>query len=419
MTEGQKEQVCLVGERPISLGSGIDCDIVVEDRTVSRRHAEIRAVPEGLKVRDLGSTNGTHLGSTRVTEAIVPIGAELSVGDSILRVRAQKRTSIEPSSRASFGALRGRSLAMREAFAVLEVASETDATVLLEGESGTGKELAARAVHDHSGRAKSPFVVVDCGALPENAIDSHLFGHIEGAFTGAVKSRRGAFLEADGGTLFLDEIGELPQECQSRLLRALEARTVQALGSDRRTPVDTRVVAATHRDLRKMVDEGTFRLDLYYRIAVVHVMIPPLRHRPEDIRCLIETFYEGRGQNPGEIAGENLRLLQAWSWPGNGRELRNVMERAWVLSGAPNTPFQGLPIETDLENRGSSWFVDTRLPFKDAKSQCVELFERQYLASLLAEHDSIASAAKSAGISRNHLSDLVKRHGLKRVEILE
>jgi DNA-binding NtrC family response regulator len=403
-----------IGTRPVVLGADSACDLVLSDPTVSRRHAEIQVSPEGIVIRDLDSTNGTFYQSSRIREVVLRAGAALRVGKTKLRISAVPAPTVAPSGRTRFGGLVGESLAMRELFSVLELAGPTDATVLIEGESGTGKELAARALHDHSLRAERPFVVVDCGATQETLIDSQLYGHLRGAFTGAVSTRRGAFTEAHGGTLFLDEVGELPLASQAKLLRALEAHTVQPLGSDRPVSVDARLVAATHRSLGRMVEEGSFRFDLLQRLAVVHVLIPPLRERPEDLPGLIKNFYEGRGVQPGEIGGENLARLQSHDWTGNVRELRNLLERAWVLCGTGNPAFQALRLSLDTAGPASPLAqVDSALPFKEAKNSWVEQFERRYLAAVFAAcQGNLSRAADHAGINRNHFRKLLAKHGL-------
>ncbi|RMH38912.1 MAG: FHA domain-containing protein [Deltaproteobacteria bacterium] len=403
-----------LGARPIVVGAGRDCDLILDDPQVSRRHAELRATPEGVFVRDLGSTNGTFWQGSRVTEAVIPVGATVTFGATAVRIVPAEVPSVPPSPRRRFGGLVGRSLAMRELFAVLELAAPTDATVLIEGESGTGKELAARAIHDHSPRAHVPLVVVDCSAVTDTLLDSHLFGHVRGAFTGAVADRKGAFVEASGGTLFLDELGELSLPSQAKLLRALEDQTVQPVGSDRRIAVDTRVVAATNRDLARMVEEGTFRFDLFYRLAVVHARIPALRERPEDIPELVAHFYEGRGVDPGPIDGPNLDKLQRYAWPGNVRELRNVLERAWALSGPRGAAFRDLRLFLGTADAAPpAEFIDTSLPFKDAKERWVDGFERRYLAAVYAQYDrNITRAAEHAGINRRHFRELLRKHGI-------
>jgi DNA-binding NtrC family response regulator len=387
---------------------------VLGDPQVSRRHAELAIVPEGIRIKDLGSTNGTWWQGSKVGEVVVPSGATVKFGETPVRIAAAEVPSLTPSDRDHFGAMAGQSIAMRELFAVLEMAAPTDATILIEGESGTGKELAARAVHDASTRGKGPFVVVDCSAIAENLVDSHLFGHVRGAFTGADRERKGAFVEASGGTLVLDELGELPLAAQAKLLRVLEAQTVQPVGADRPITVDTRVIAATHRDLSRMVAAKEFRFDLFYRLAVVHVALPPLRDRLEDLPHLIRTFYERRGTDPGPIDGDNLDRLRRHAWPGNIRELRNVLERAWALS--PKATFRELRLWLDpgaAANSAEGGVIDTALPFKDAKERWNDVFERRYVSMVFATAgNNVTRAAEHAGLSRRHFRELLYKHGI-------
>jgi DNA-binding NtrC family response regulator len=257
-------------------------------------------------------------------------------------------------------------------------------------------------------------VVVDCGAVKKELIESHLFGHKKGAFTGAVSDRKGAFVEAGRGTVFLDEIGELPLELQARLLRTLESRTVQPLGSDTTVDIDARVIAATHRDLHAMVEEKTFRFDLYHRLAVVHLLIPSLRDHPEDVPALVRHFYTGRGVEAGSIAGDNLKKLTHHGWPGNVRELRNVLERAWVLAGPDGARFEDLHLWLQPVGRiPPTEPIDTTRPFKQEKERFVERFERRYLSEVFAAHDyNITRAAETAGINRRHFRELLKKYGI-------
>ncbi len=411
-----------LGARPVVVGAHASCDLVLADPQVSRRHAELAVVPEGIRIKDLGSTNGTWWQGTKVGEVVVPAGATVQFGATPVRISAAEAMSLPPSERDQFGAMAGKSVVMRELFAVLEMAAPSEATVLIEGESGTGKELAARAIHEASSRAKGPFVVVDCSAISENLFDSHLFGHVRGAFTGADRDRKGAFVEASGGTLFLDELGELPITAQAKLLRVLEAQTVQPVGADRPIQVDTRVVAATHRDLSRMVAAKQFRFDLFYRLAVVHVALPPLRERLEDLPHLIATFYAhrsaDRGADPGPIDGDNLERMRRHAWPGNVRELRNVLERAWALSGpagARTAKFRELRLWLD-PNAASpqlSEVVDTALPFKEAKERWNDHFERRYIAMVFTSNASnVTRAAEHAGLSRRHFRELLYKHGI-------
>jgi DNA-binding NtrC family response regulator len=268
-----------------TVGSAPGADLVLTDRTVSRVHFEIGVSAEGFLLRDLGSTNGTYLEGYRVREVFLRDGARLGVGQTLIEFGLDERErEVELSAQHTFGPLAGADPSMRRLFATLTRIAPTDATVLIEGETGTGKELVAQAIHQHSRRRDGPFVVVDASSLPATLIESELFGHEKGAFTGATLAKAGAFEEADGGTVFLDELGELPLELQPKLLRVLEAREVRRIGSahaPRR--VDVRVIAATNRDLRRLINQGLFRADLYYRLAVVSVLLPPLRERPGDI----------------------------------------------------------------------------------------------------------------------------------------
>jgi DNA-binding NtrC family response regulator len=277
------------------------------------------------------------------------------------------------------------------------------------GETGTGKEVLARAIHARSARAKMPFVVVDCGAVAPTLIESELFGHVRGAFTGAVSDRSGAFLEADGGTIFLDELGELPMELQPKLLRVLEAGTIRRVGEDKHRKVDVRVVAATHRDLEKEIDAGRFRRDLYYRLAVVLVTVPPLRDRLDDIPFLARHFVQQMGRGDFELPRALLARFAAYHWPGNVRELRNLVERA--LAGADIDP---LPQEPQAARALSTGENLTDLPFKEAKERLVDSFAKEYLAALLEKcGGNISEAARQAGIARNYVHRLVQKYGLR------
>jgi transcriptional regulator with GAF, ATPase, and Fis domain len=406
-----------IGSRPVVVGAGADCDVILPDPQASRRHAELSLLAAGVRVRDLGSTNGTFVHAARVTEVVVPLDGAIRIGGTTLSLSSGDLPTVAPSERRRFGGMVGRSLAMRELFAVLELAAPTDATVLLCGESGTGKELAARALHDHSPRARVPLVVVDCGAITESLLDSQLFGHVRGAFTGADRDRNGAFVEADGGTVLLDEIGELPPAAQAKLLRALESRTVQPVGSDRPVAIDVRIVAATHRDLAQMVATGQFRFDLFYRLAVVHAIVPPLRERLDDLPGLVEHFYEGRRVEPGPIDGDNLAALERHAWPGNVRELRNVLERAWAMSGG-GARFRELPLWVHAAAHGerpdtAAAAVDVTLPFKEAKERWNDAFERRYVEALFDDAGrNITRAAARADVSRRHFRELLRKHGI-------
>jgi DNA-binding NtrC family response regulator len=320
---------------------------------------------------------------------------------------------LAPSVSRRFGELVAESLAMREVFAVLELAARTDVTVLITGETGTGKELVARALHDASPRRRAPFVVVDCGALPESLLESELFGHVRGAFTGAHADRQGAFQRAHGGTLFLDELGAVAPAVQARLLRVLEARTVRAVGADVERPVDVRVVAATPTDLAGRMASGDFRADLFYRLSVVSVELPPLRQRREDLAPIVSELLRRRGFNTDGIAGPNLDRLRVHAWPGNVRELRNVIERALALSpGAAD--FQALRLDvTPASPTPGVLEAQTDRPYKEAKEALLQGFELRYLREVHARFDgNVSAGARFAGVGRKHWRELLQRHGL-------
>ena len=406
------------------IGTHPDNDIALTDSTVSRYHLELQIRREGLSVRDLDSTNGTRHAGNR-------IGAITLTGPAQLRLGKHTELAIEAEDAPAtlgefqgdrFGGVIGASLPMRRLFSLLARVALTDATVLLEGETGTGKEAIALALHHASRRADGPFVVVDCASIPHELIASELFGHARGSYTGAVSDKQGLIEAATGGTLFLDEIGELPIDLQPQLLRALDKREVRRVGETRPIPVDIRVLAATHRDLRAMVKTGGFREDLYYRLAVVRCEVPPLRTRLDDLPALARHFAELFGRSGWDISAGLLEQLGRHRWPGNVRELRNVIERALslgmvVVDGAsPHDPALAVNASAGAPAAGSSGASSAilDLPFKDAKAALVESFERDYLVNLLARHKgNISRAALEAGIDRNYIHRLVKKYGLE------
>jgi DNA-binding NtrC family response regulator len=402
-----------LGEKPVRVGTREGCALRLSDPRVSGEHLEVHAEGAGFVVKDLGSRNGTLYEGSRIGEARVRVGATLKLGRSFLRIQAEGQPwEVAPSQARRFGELVGESLAMRELFAVLEHVAPTDTTVLIHGETGTGKEVVARALHEASARRKGPFVAVDCGALPEGLVESELFGHMRGAFTGALAARSGAFVRASGGTLFLDELAGIPPSVQARLLRVLEERRVRPVGGDAEQAVDVRVVAASRVDLSLAVAEGTFRPDLYYRLAVVALPLPPLRQRREDLPLLVADLLRRRGLEPGPIRGPALELLSGHDWPGNVRELRNVLERALVLSPRAHG-FEELRLSLQPQGTGPEVPLRTDLPFAEAKQAVVDAFERHYLRDVLSRAGgNLSEASRQAGVDRKHLRALARRHGL-------
>jgi DNA-binding NtrC family response regulator len=407
-------EAVLLSQDPLVFGSSPSCGMVLTDKTVSRQHMQAMwAENGGVVLTDLDSTNGTFFKGSRFKEITIGFGGEFRLGRTVVKFLPEEEV-VEPeiSDADSFGGLKGQDPKMRRMFALLTDIAATDATVIIEGETGTGKELVAEEIHKHSPRVNGPFVVFDCGAVPHELIESALFGHMKGAFTGAVADRKGAFAEANAGTIFLDEIGELSPDLQPALLRVLDKRAVRRVGGNQYDRVDVRVVAATNRDLREEVVRRNFREDLYYRLAVIRIVLPPLRERGMDIPYLADHFVEAFSPkgHPLTIPPEEMARLQRHSWPGNVRELRNVIERACVLSKGDSINLDDAFLGTEA---APSLGIRTDLPFKEAKGQLVEFFEREYIVDLMRRHKmNLSSAAREAQIDRKHLRELIRKYDI-------
>ncbi len=395
----------------VVIGSHQAANLVIDDATLSRFHCEISIADGVVTIRDLGSRNGTTVDGVQILAARLRSGCTLTLGRSRLVFDlGQDHVPIPISPSDRFQLLAGRSRAMRAVFAVLERAARGDSTVLLQGETGTGKDAAAESLHLAGARRDGPFVVVDCGALPRGLLESELFGHERGAFTGADRPREGAFEAASGGTLFIDEIGELSLDLQPALLRAIERREVQRVGSNQRRSIDVRVMAAANRNLRAEVNARRFRADLYYRLAVIEVSLPPLRERIDDLPLLVETLLERIGAKDGPagaalMSPSSLDELARHPWPGNVRELRNFLERTVALEERAPLP----PPEA-----AGAPFVDVSLPLRVAREGWVRAFERRYLEEILRRNgDNVTAAARAAGVDRIHFHRLLSRAGLR------
>jgi DNA-binding NtrC family response regulator len=345
----------------------------------------------------------------------------LTVGKAIERrsLRNQTRTLGEAlAARSQFENIIGQSPQMRALFKLVETIRYSSATVLIQGESGTGKELVAKAIHYRSPRSEKSFVAVNCSALTETLLESELFGHVKGAFTGAVSHRKGLFEAADGGTVFLDEIGDIPPATQVRLLRVLQEGEVKRVGSNDSMKVDVRVIAATNVDLAKAMADGRFREDLFYRLNVIPVPLAPLRDRPEDIPLLAGHFlraYAGKmGKKVSGISPQAMEALALHRWPGNVRELENTMERAVVLTTRDVLDVSDLPPAVREAPPGSGGIEVVslaHLPYSEAKKLAVRAFERRYLSALLDKNkNNISSAARSAGLDRSNFRRLLKQY---------
>jgi len=412
----------LIAEKErITIGRSKSCDMTLEDPAVSNLHAEFITIENGRLIRDLQSSNGVYFKGHRVNELFLQPGTIFQIGNDHVRFDPLKKHNKIPFSRRNnFGKALGCSIKIREIFSVLEKVATSELGLLLYGDTGTGKELLSSAVHGYSFRKNRPFVVFDCGAVSDKLIESTLFGHEKGAFTGAESLHHGVFEEADGGTLFLDEIGELDLALQPKLLRVLESKEIQRVGGVERIPVDVRIIAATNRDLRKMVEEDKFREDLLYRLSVVEVQIPPLRERIDDIPFLVEHFVEEGnrvreelGMAPVQLDDQALDLLISHPWPGNVRELRNIIERALYLAETEAVGRQELHLNLFGSDEQPLLKANLLEPYKKAKARLVERFERQYLMKLMQEHEgNLTRAAKHAGLVRHHLRELCKRYGV-------
>lgn len=396
----------------LTIGSAKGNDLVLSDPTVSRFHVELEHTVDGVAVVDQGSTNGTLLGDVRLDKGIVPRGTLLRLGATTLEVGTGAKKHVEMFDGAQLGELHGESDLMRRLFSQIEKAAKTEASVLIVGESGTGKELIARALHTRGKRSSEPFVTVDCGAMAPNLVASELFGHEKGAFTGAERQHVGAFERAHGGTLFLDEIGELPADLQPNLLGALERRRFRRVGGRADIDVDVRVIAATNRDLRAEVNDGRFRLDLYYRVAIVTLRVPPLRERREDLDGLIALFLRECGSEDALDAlfpAELREKLRSHRWPGNVRELRNLVEATVAMGEAV------VDMMVDVAPAGASSMEQALpLPYKEARAAVLREFERMYLGYWLEKTGgNVAKAAREARMDRSHLFTLLRRHDLR------
>lgn len=404
-----------IGSAPILFGSDVDADLVCVDRSVSRRHATLFRQGDVVIIEDLGSTNGTYYKDVRVGQVHLPLGQSIRFGKVFVKILPEEElVKTRPHEKDRLGGLIGSDTRMREIFTLIEEVGPSDVTVVIEGETGTGKELVAKAIHDFSKRKKSDFVVFDCSNQPRELIESALFGHVKGAFTGATNQRMGAFSRANQGTIFLDELGEFGKDLQPKLLRVLESREVQKVGSDGYDAVDVRIIAATNRNLKAEVQAERFREDLYYRLAVIKIVLPALRERLSDIPLLVEHFL-AQQESPCVVDPGCFESLKNYTWPGNVRELKNLVDRASAL----NRGKSGIDLSAYLSDRDEvastkNLKISEFVSFKEAKGKVVADFESQYIETLLRQHkNNISMAAREAGIDRKHFKELMRKHGIE------
>ncbi|MCB9554521.1 MAG: sigma 54-interacting transcriptional regulator [Deltaproteobacteria bacterium] len=411
------------GRAVVRIGSATDNDVVLDADGVSRYHCKIVEDAHGYLVVDQGSTNGTYIDHLRVREAFLTAGCTIYLGKAQIAFEFdEERVAVVPSPHDRLGDLVGGSVPMRELYTLIEKIAPAAATVIVDGETGTGKELVARSLHALSGRPGA-LLTFDCSAVSPTLIESELFGHEKGSFTGAVTTRRGALELAQGGTLFLDEIGELPLDLQPKLLRALEQREIRRVGGSDLVKVDVRVVAATNRDLELEVQEGRFRRDLFYRLSVVRLSIPPLRERRADISAIVahllatarfNRLADG-SQRATAVDEEAMQRLIRFNWPGNVRQLVNALEQAVSLADGALVRAADLPEELRAAELAAdtlpSGHVDPDAPFSEAKEQWVAKFERDYVVALLKKaRGNISEAARIASVDRKHFRKLMRKH---------
>jgi DNA-binding NtrC family response regulator/pSer/pThr/pTyr-binding forkhead associated (FHA) protein len=414
--QGGQESVHRFSGDVLTVGKDPENDVVLEDRFLSARHLRLTRKGQRFHVLDQGSTNGTFLGAVRVFDVEVPAGTALKAGgcELVLEPLATARRDT------AFEGLLGNDASMRQLAELLERVAPSSAAVAILGESGTGKELVAHAIHAKSARRDKPFIPVNCAAISKELIESELFGHEKGAFTGALNARRGAFEEADGGTLFLDEIGELPLDLQAKLLRALESGEIKRVGAARPITVDVRIVAATNRDLLTEAKKGRFREDLYYRLCVVPVHLSPLRSRAGDIGLLAQHFldrFTPRGQTV-RLTPAAIERLCAHRWPGNVRELRNVVHRALLLRKGPMLEPSDLTFDQDLS--GDNGGVVAEAVPGQTLEQIMERLERQVVESALRRcNNNRERVARELGVARSTLFKRLKEWGLTKADETE
>jgi DNA-binding NtrC family response regulator len=413
------------------VGTSPACEVRVTDREVSRRHAALERIGNSLRITDLGSTNGTWVDRVKVVEADLQGGEMLRVGATMFRVDLE---DVDPADRGpggqpplpseiNFGRVVGASREMRRLYPLCERLAQTTVPVVIEGETGTGKEALAESLHEMGPHANGPFVVFDCTAVPPSLVESELFGHERGAFTGAVQTRKGVFEQAQGGTLLIDEIGDLDLSLQPKLLRAIERFEIRRIGGDKWIRVEVRVLAATRRDLDKEVQAGRFRDDLFHRLAVARIELPPLRHRLGDITALAMHFWREMGGDPYALPRDLLQKWEDYPWPGNIRELRNTIARQLALGDLANA--HGIPASVPPPPLGTGGspgvtqsggadaiddFVDMNVPYPQARDRILEEFEARYVARVLARHNGdVARAAAASGIGRRYFQKLKAR----------
>jgi transcriptional regulator with GAF, ATPase, and Fis domain len=409
--DGAQPSRLLVGQSPA-------CELRLTDSTVSRRHAAFEVTDNELHFSDLGSTNRSYIGGFAVVDAYLHGGEVIRMGKTAIRVERLEGSRDVPMATATrFGRVVGASLEMRRLYPLCQRVAASQIPVVIEGETGTGKEVLAESLHEAGPRAGGPFMVFDCTAVPPSLVESELFGHERGAFTGAVTTRKGIFEQAHGGTLFIDEIGDLDIALQPKLLRAIERSEVRRVGGDRWLPVDVRIVAATRRDLDREVQAGRFRDDLFFRLAVARIELPPLRARRGDVAVLASHFWKRLGGADGSLPFELLRQYEDYGWPGNVRELHNAVARRLALGDTePQRSPKSAPSEPAVGVRSGGDFIDDvvamQLSLPNARQRVIDELERRYVERVVALHGgNISRAAAASGLAHRYFQKIRARLG--------
>lgn len=407
-------RVVVVSKSRVVVGRSRTADLMLDHSSVSGAHFELRIGSNGIEVRDLNSTNGIRIGQVSIIHAIVGPGTTISVGDCDVQIAGVDEVEVPVSEERRLGGMIGSSQAMREVFAQMQRLSRTPLDVLVIGETGTGKELVSQAIHTLSTRAAQPFVTLDCGTLARDLFEAAIFGYRRGAFTGAHADTPGFAEDANGGTLFIDEIGELSLELQVKLLRLLAQREVVRIGETRPRAVNVRIIAATNRDLEKMVSEGQFREDLYYRLSQARVELPPLRHRGNDVVELAESFVKDVAQERGialVLAPELKEALMRHPWPGNVRELRAAILRAAYLARGGTIESKDVVLGRSVASGQIDWLCT--LSYHEAHLE----FDRMYIGRALEQaKGSAAACARKVHMSRTTLARIIKKLKISSIE---
>jgi DNA-binding NtrC family response regulator len=410
---GQTHSVDATHPTRMLIGKSAACEVRLADASVSRRHVALEVVAQRLRVTDLVSTNGTFVDGIAVGTAFLVGGETVRIGSTSISVTRGQLAPVNVLPNAgNFGVTLGSSMSMRRLYPLCERLAASSVPVIIEGETGTGKEQLAESLHQNGPRAGGPFVIFDCTAVAPNLIESELFGHERGAFTGSVSTHQGVFERANGGTLLIDEIGDLPLELQPKLLRVIERLHVTRVGGGEAIAVDVRLIAATRRDLDQLVQVGRFRDDLFHRLAVARIELPPLREREGDVPMLARHFWSRQGADPNHIPAEILRNWEGYAWPGNIRELKNAVARRIALGDlaelAPPTGDSSIAIRPTATGADPiAAILAEDLPLAEARQRVVDQLERRYIERVLEAHDgNVTRAAAAAGVARRHFHRL-------------